>query len=72
MANALLITVVALTGEEDDETIYQVRGKLYTLVDHSGWKERGTGLMKVNVRQTDGSGARLCTSDKLICSVVID
>lgn len=46
------------TGEEDEETIHQVRGKLYMLID-GAWKERGTGLLKLNVRASDGSGARL-------------
>ncbi|KAH7922613.1 hypothetical protein BV22DRAFT_1131270 [Leucogyrophana mollusca] len=48
-----------MTGEEDEETIHQVRGKLYALCLQNQWKERGTGLLKVNVRRSDGSGARL-------------
>lgn len=54
-----------LTGEEDDQTIHQVRGKLFFLVDGNQWKERGTGLLKLNVKRSDGSGARL---GMLICS----
>lgn len=46
------------TGEEGEDTIHQVRGKLYTL-DEGAWKERGTGLLKLNVRESDGGGARL-------------
>lgn len=46
------------TGEEDDETIHQVRGKLFSL-HGSTWKERGTGLLKLNVKVEDGTGARL-------------
>ena len=47
------------TGEEEEDTIFQVRGKLYALSDKNAWKERGTGLLKLNVRRTDGAGARL-------------
>lgn len=47
-----------LTGEEEEETLHQVRGKLFSL-DDSQWKERGTGLLKLNVRQVDGTNARL-------------
>lgn len=46
------------TGEEDEETIHQVRGKLFSL-QGSSWKERGTGVLKLNVKQEDGMGARL-------------
>jgi hypothetical protein len=48
----------AMTGEEEEQTIHQVRGKLYALADNS-WKERGTGTLKLNVRRSDGHGARL-------------
>ncbi|KIO10844.1 hypothetical protein M404DRAFT_878217 [Pisolithus tinctorius Marx 270] len=48
-----------LTGEEEEETIHQVRGKLYVLCPQNQWKERGTGQLKLNVRRTDGGGARL-------------
>jgi Ran-binding protein 3 len=48
-----------MTGEEEEETVYQVRGKLFTLADGNTWKEKGTGLLKLNVRAVDGAGARL-------------
>ena len=47
-----------MTGEEDEETIHQVRGKLYAL-QGSQWKEKGTGTLKLNINRYDGSGARL-------------
>ncbi|WVW78185.1 hypothetical protein I302_100136 [Kwoniella bestiolae CBS 10118] len=47
------------TGEEDEETVFQTRAKLYTNDRRTGWKERGVGLLKLNVNQSDGSGARL-------------
>jgi Ran-binding protein 3 len=47
------------TGEELEDTVFQVRGKLYFLSDQNAWKERGTGLLKINVRKVDGGGARL-------------
>ena len=53
---------VVHTGEEDEETVYQVRGKLYALSPQNQWKERGTGTLKLNVRKDDGTGARLSES----------
>ncbi|KAH9479236.1 Brefeldin A resistance protein [Psilocybe cubensis] len=47
-----------MTGEEEEETLHQVRGKLFSLHENS-WKERGTGLLKLNVKVVDGTGARL-------------
>jgi hypothetical protein len=52
--------LAVVTGEEDEETIHHVRAKLYALCQNQ-WKERGTGLLKLNVRRSDGGGARLCT-----------
>ena len=53
-----LIFLAVTTGEEDEDTIYSVRGKLFSLDDNS-WKEKGTGLLKLNVKREDGTGARL-------------
>jgi hypothetical protein len=36
----------------------QVRGKLFVL-DGNNWKERGTGILKLNVRAEDGTNPRL-------------
>lgn len=47
------------TGEEDDLTVFQTRAKLYTQDESFAYKERGTGLLKVNVRRSDGEGARI-------------
>lgn len=47
------------TGEEDDLTVFQTRAKLYTQDENFAYKERGTGLLKVNVRRRDGEGARI-------------
>ena len=48
-----------ITGEEEEETLLHIRGKLYALCPQNQWKERGTGQLKLNVRRADGSGARL-------------
>lgn len=37
------------TGEEDEDTIFNARVKLYHF--EKEWKEKGTGVLKVNVRQ---------------------
>ena len=47
------------TGEEDEETLYQTRAKLYVMQSDGGWKERGTGTLRLNMRRSDGRGARL-------------
>ena len=52
-------SAVVLTGEEDEETIHQVRGKLYVLCPQNQWRERGTGQLRLNVGRYSGSGARL-------------
>ena len=52
-------TFIVITGEEDEDTLYQVRGKLFSLNLQNQWAERGTGLLKLNVRRYDGTGARL-------------
>jgi hypothetical protein len=48
-----------LTGEEEDETIHSVRGKLFMLSEQNQWKERGSGLLRLNRRRVDRGGARL-------------
>lgn len=47
------------TGEESEDTIYQTRTKLYVMEPDGGWRERGVGMFKLNVRKVDGKGARL-------------
>ena len=61
-----------MTGEEDEETVIQVRGKLYTLQDGNQWKERGTGIIRLNVKRGDGSNPRLGSScfPQLECPVL--
>lgn len=51
--------MVVQTGEEEEDTVFQVRCKLYHLSEENLWKERGTGLLKINVRKKDGRGARI-------------
>lgn len=50
---------LVLTGEEEDETIHSVRGKLFVLSEQNQWKERGSGLLRLNRRKVDRGGARL-------------
>jgi Ran-binding protein 3 len=59
MEDIQLKWTVVFTGEEDERTVFSVRGKLYTLGDQHQWKERGVGPFKLNVRKSDGAGARL-------------
>ncbi|KAF7356426.1 Brefeldin A resistance protein [Mycena venus] len=60
-----------MTGEEDEETLHQVRGKLFSL-DVAQWKERGTGTLKLNVRRSDGGGARLVMRKEAVYTVLLN
>ncbi|KAG1751036.1 hypothetical protein EDB19DRAFT_1674599 [Suillus lakei] len=61
-----------VTGEEDEETIHHVRAKLYALCPQNQWKERGTGLLKLNVRRSDGGGARLLMRKEAVYTVILN
>ncbi|KAG6908899.1 hypothetical protein DXG01_002877 [Tephrocybe rancida] len=61
-----------LTGEEDEQTVHQVRGKLFSLVDGNQWKERGTGTLKLNVKRSDGSGARLVMRKEAVYTLLLN
>jgi len=61
-----------LTGEEDEETVYQVRGKLFALSHGNQWKEKGTGMLKLNVRREDGSGARLVMRKEAVYTLLMN
>ncbi|KAF9431425.1 hypothetical protein BGZ76_000322 [Entomortierella beljakovae] len=48
------------TGEEDEVSIFQTKGKLYADTEKNhAWKERGKGAFKVNISQKDPKQARL-------------
>ncbi|KAG8689821.1 hypothetical protein FRC11_000372 [Ceratobasidium sp. 423] len=59
MAKVEIQQVQYNTGEEEDFTVFQTRAKLYTQDEQFAYKERGTGLLKLNVRRSDGEGARI-------------
>jgi len=61
-----------VTGEEDEDTVYQVRGKLFVLNEQNQWSERGTGLIKLNVRRTDGGSARLVMRKDAVYTVLLN
>ena len=53
-------THVAHTGEEDEDTVYQVRCKLHIMDESGSWRERGTGSLRVNIdKKRSGSAPRL-------------
>ncbi|KAI8985761.1 hypothetical protein BD414DRAFT_462414 [Trametes punicea] len=60
------------TGEEGEDTVYQVRGKLFTLSPQNQWKERGTGTLRLNVRREDGGGARLIMRKEAVYTVLLN
>ena len=59
-----------VTGEEEEDTVYQVRGKLFALSSQNQWKERGTGMLRLNVRRADGTGARLGQNQEFGCFLI--
>ncbi|KAA1470155.1 hypothetical protein DENSPDRAFT_928660 [Dentipellis sp. KUC8613] len=60
------------TGEEDEETVHHVRGKLFVLSEQNQWKERGTGIIRLNVQQTDGGRARLVMRKDAVYAVILN
>ncbi|KXN90672.1 Brefeldin A resistance protein [Leucoagaricus sp. SymC.cos] len=60
-----------ITGEEDELTIHQVRSKLFSL-ENNQWRERGTGMMKLNVRQSDRTGARLVMRKEAVYTLLLN
>lgn len=60
------------SGEESEETIYQINAKLYQLSDlKEGWKERGVGIVRVNTNsKTEKS--RLIMRSRGILKVILN
>ncbi|TFK82939.1 hypothetical protein K466DRAFT_590131 [Polyporus arcularius HHB13444] len=61
-----------VTGEEEEDTVYQVRGKLFVLSTQNQWKERGTGMLRLNVRRADGTGARIVMRKEAVYTVLLN
>ncbi|KAH9968421.1 hypothetical protein BGW80DRAFT_1338438 [Lactifluus volemus] len=61
-----------LTGEEEDETVHSVRGKLFMLSEQNQWKERGTGILRLNRRREDRGGARLVMRKDAVYAVMLN
>ena len=57
----LRVAVEVNDGETGEATILSVRAKVFYLDKETGWKERGSGMLKINVPQScvefDDSGA---------------
>jgi len=60
------------TGEENEDTIHQVRAKLYFLDRTGGYKERGVGSLKLNVRKQDRSAPRLVMRADAVHRVILN
>ncbi|KAI8055463.1 hypothetical protein BDF22DRAFT_742050 [Syncephalis plumigaleata] len=50
--------VKVVTGEEEEEKLFEMRGKLYEFEDNT-WRERGIGLCHININKDDSNSARL-------------
>ncbi|CAK5283180.1 unnamed protein product [Mycena citricolor] len=71
-AKVVLTEQDVMTGEENEHTVHQVRGKLFMLDEESAWKERGTGTLKLNVRQSDHGGARLIMRKEAVYTLLLN
>ncbi|EJT46501.1 hypothetical protein A1Q1_04895 [Trichosporon asahii var. asahii CBS 2479] len=59
------------TGEEEEDTIYQTRCKLYALDDQGGWRERGVGNLKLNKHKAT-EAARLVMRSEGVLRVILN
>ncbi|CAB4252245.1 similar to Saccharomyces cerevisiae YIL063C YRB2 Protein of unknown function involved in nuclear processes of the Ran-GTPase cycle [Maudiozyma barnettii] len=60
------------SGEELEETLIQANAKLYQLVDmKTGWKERGTGVIKVN-KDSKNDKYRIIMRTRTILKVILN
>ncbi|GAB0497869.1 hypothetical protein MMPV_009206 [Pyropia vietnamensis] len=55
--------VEAHTGEEEESVLYHARAKLYLLEGGANWKERGVGVVKLNVHSSTGAGRLLMRTE---------
>ncbi|KDN46116.1 hypothetical protein K437DRAFT_294376 [Tilletiaria anomala UBC 951] len=61
------------TGEEDENTVFSARAKLYTTSESAGWKERGTGTVRCNVpRNAASKGGRLVMRTDGVLRVILN
>ncbi|KAG8976958.1 hypothetical protein FRB90_008978, partial [Tulasnella sp. 427] len=60
------------TGEEDEETRHQTRGRLFQLSEDGAWKERGIGTLKINVKRHAGTRARLIMRADAVHRVILN
>ena len=58
-ASSFVEILTVVTGEEDEQSVYNVRAKLYTMVEDQSWKERGVGTIRINVPKEGKKSARL-------------
>nr|CAG8494164.1 9219_t:CDS:2 [Entrophospora candida] len=63
-----------LTGEENEETVYSTRAKLYKMDKDMKWCERGIGILKINIPldTTTGSCPRLIMRTESTLVVILN
>ncbi|ORY00699.1 PH domain-like protein [Basidiobolus meristosporus CBS 931.73] len=65
--------VEVTTGEEGEDTLFQVRAKLFVLdAETKGWKERGIGFLKLNVKHNDKKSARLIMRTEGVLKAILN
>ncbi|KAF8308341.1 hypothetical protein DL93DRAFT_2087104 [Clavulina sp. PMI_390] len=52
-------------------TLQQVRAKLYTMDSASTYKEKGMGMLKLNVRKSDGLGPRISAYTSFLAQTLL-
>ncbi|KAI9323530.1 hypothetical protein BX666DRAFT_73335 [Dichotomocladium elegans] len=62
------------TGEEDEETIYHIKAKLFVMDrSSSNWKERGAGTLRINIRENaSGKHARIVMRADTVYRVILN
>ncbi|KAJ1980968.1 hypothetical protein H4R34_002253 [Dimargaris verticillata] len=60
------------TGEEDEDTLYQTKCKLYELDEAMQWRERGAGVLKVNQQVKDPDAVRLVMRTDVVFKVILN
>ena len=60
------------TGEEEEKTVHAVRAKLFHMASDQSWKERGMGVLKINVSTAAEAPARLVMRADGVLRVILN
>ncbi|CAG8447750.1 8052_t:CDS:2 [Ambispora gerdemannii] len=60
------------TGEEDEDTLFTSRAKLYWMDEQLNWKERGVGYIKLNVKSNTMKSPRLVMRADVVFRLILN